>query len=55
MIFQLELATLIRVQNLSQTATDFREKLHTWDLRVHRIIINDKNLNMKTLKLKKLM
>jgi hypothetical protein len=28
MFFQLELATLIRVQNLSQTATDFRKKLH---------------------------
>jgi hypothetical protein len=32
MIFQLKLATLIRVQNLSQTATDFQKKLHIWDL-----------------------
>jgi hypothetical protein len=27
MIYQLELATLIRVQNLSLTATDFRKKI----------------------------
>jgi hypothetical protein len=31
MIFQLKLATLIRVRNLFQTATAYREKLHRWD------------------------
>jgi hypothetical protein len=35
---QFELATLIRVQNLSQAATDFRKKWHNWDL--YRIIMN---------------
>jgi hypothetical protein len=40
MIFQLKLATLIRVQKLSKTATDFRKKMHIWDL--HSIITNDK-------------
>jgi hypothetical protein len=28
--FQFKLTTLIRVQNLSQTATDFRKKMHLW-------------------------
>jgi hypothetical protein len=37
---QFELATLIRVQNLSQTATDFRKKWYIWDL--HRNIQNDR-------------
>jgi hypothetical protein len=37
---QLELAILIRVKNLSQTATALRKKLHRWDLR--SAILNDK-------------
>jgi hypothetical protein len=35
-----EMATLIRVQNLFRTATDFRKKWHIWDL--HRIFLPDK-------------
>jgi hypothetical protein len=31
---------VIQVQNLSQTATNFRKKWHIWEL--HRIIVNNK-------------
>jgi hypothetical protein len=49
---QFELATLIRVQNLSQRATDFWKKWHIWDL--HRLILNDK-FKYEKIKLKKRM
>jgi hypothetical protein len=40
--FQFELATLIQVQNLFQTATDLRKKWHIWYRYLHRISLNDK-------------
>jgi hypothetical protein len=40
-IFQLKLATLTRVQNFSQTATDFRKKFDIWD-KHSSILIDEK-------------
>jgi hypothetical protein len=40
--FQLKLATLIRVHNLSQTATDFPEKNCTYGIHIQSITLNDK-------------